>query len=52
MQSGRSLSHVKELLIPASWENVDDLDPAMRAFYEYHALPHRAVGRARRHRGD
>ena len=38
MQSGRSLSHVKELLIPASWENVDDLDPAMRAFYKYHAF--------------
>ena len=38
MQSGRSLSHVKELLIPASWENVDDLDPKMRAFYEYHAF--------------
>ena len=32
------LSHAKELLIPASWENVDDLDPAMRAFYEYHAF--------------
>jgi glutamate synthase (ferredoxin) len=38
MQSGRSLSHVKELLIPASWENVDDLDEGMRAFYEYHAF--------------
>jgi glutamate synthase domain-containing protein 1 len=38
MQSGRSLEHVKEMLIPASWENVDDLDPAMRAFYEYHAF--------------
>ena len=38
MQSGRSLSHVKELLIPAAWENVDDLDPSLRAFYEYHAF--------------
>ena len=28
----------RELLIPASWENVDDLDPAMRSFYEYHAF--------------
>ena len=38
LQSGRSLSHVKELLIPAAWENVDDLDPSLRAFYEYHAF--------------
>jgi len=38
VQSGRSLEHVKELLIPAAWENVDDLDPRLRAFYEYHAF--------------
>jgi glutamate synthase (ferredoxin) len=38
VRSGRSLPHVKEMLIPAAWENVADLDPAMKAFYEYHAF--------------
>jgi glutamate synthase domain-containing protein 2/glutamate synthase domain-containing protein 1/glutamate synthase domain-containing protein 3 len=36
--SGRSLTHVKELLIPAAWENVVDLSPERRAFAEYHAF--------------
>ncbi len=38
LRSGRSLEHVKELLIPAAWENVTDLDPRLRSFYEYHAF--------------
>jgi glutamate synthase domain-containing protein 2/glutamate synthase domain-containing protein 1/glutamate synthase domain-containing protein 3 len=38
MRSGRSLAHVKELLIPAAWENVPDLDPDLAAFYAYHAF--------------
>ncbi len=38
VRSGRSLAHAKEMLIPAAWENVADLDPALRAFYEYHAF--------------
>ncbi|MDX1450332.1 MAG: glutamate synthase central domain-containing protein, partial [Acidimicrobiia bacterium] len=38
IRSGRSLPHAKEMLIPAAWENVADLDPARRAFYEYHAF--------------
>jgi glutamate synthase (ferredoxin) len=38
LRSGRSVSHVKEMLIPAAWENVADLDPELRAFYEYHAF--------------
>ncbi|MEA1904105.1 MAG: glutamate synthase large subunit [Actinomycetota bacterium] len=38
MQSGRSLPHVKEMLIPAAWENVGDLEPELAAFYEYHAF--------------
>jgi glutamate synthase (ferredoxin) len=38
VRSGRGLAHVKEMLIPQAWENVDDLDPALRAFYEYHAF--------------
>jgi len=38
VRSGRSLAHVKEMLIPSAWENVADLDPAVQAFYEYHAF--------------
>ena len=38
VRSGRGLAHVKEMLIPQAWENVDDLDPALRGFYEYHAF--------------
>ncbi|HKX74156.1 MAG TPA: glutamate synthase large subunit [Acidimicrobiia bacterium] len=36
--SGRSLAHVKELLVPAAWENVADLSPERRAFAEYHSF--------------
>ncbi len=36
--SGRSLPHVKELLVPAAWENVVDLSPPRKAFSEYHAF--------------
>ncbi len=38
VRSGRDLAHVKEMLIPQAWENVPDLDPDLRAFYEYHAF--------------
>ena len=38
MQSGRSLPHVKEMLMPAAWENVPDLEPELAAFYAYHAF--------------
>ncbi len=38
IKSGRSLPHVSELLIPSAWENVADLDPELRAFYEYNAF--------------
>jgi glutamate synthase (ferredoxin) len=38
MQSGRSLAHVKELLIPEAWENVADMPADLAAFYEYHAF--------------
>ncbi|MGB8359794.1 MAG: glutamate synthase subunit alpha, partial [Acidimicrobiia bacterium] len=38
LRSGRSLSHVKEMLIPAAWENVTDLSPELAAFYSYHAF--------------
>ncbi|MEZ5176484.1 MAG: glutamate synthase large subunit [Acidimicrobiia bacterium] len=38
VRSGRSLAHVKEMLIPQAWENVPDLDPSLKAFHEYHAF--------------
>ena len=38
LQSGRSLPHVKEMLIPAAWENVVDLSPELASFYAYHAF--------------
>ena len=38
MMSGRSLPHVKELMIPAAWENVHDMSPDLVSFYEYHAF--------------
>ncbi len=38
LRSGRSITHVKELLLPSAWENLPDLDPAARGFYEYHAF--------------
>ncbi|HJS71185.1 MAG TPA: glutamate synthase large subunit [Acidimicrobiia bacterium] len=38
VQSGRSLAHVKEMLIPAAWENVSDLSPELTSFYEYHGF--------------
>ncbi len=38
LRSGRSLPHVKEMLIPAAWENVIDLSPELAAFYGYHAF--------------
>ena len=38
MRSGRSIAHVKEMLIPSAWENVLDMDAQLEAFYEYHAF--------------
>ncbi len=38
LRSGRELSHVKEILIPAAWENVADLTPELRYFHEYQAF--------------
>ena len=38
LRSGRELPHVKEILIPAAWENVADLSPELRAFHEYQAF--------------
>ncbi|HVB97463.1 MAG TPA: glutamate synthase large subunit, partial [Chloroflexota bacterium] len=35
--SGRDILHTMMMLIPESWESMPDLDPELRAFYEYHA---------------
>jgi glutamate synthase (NADPH) large chain len=35
--SGRSLPHVMAMLIPEAWDADDTMDPAKKAFYEYHA---------------
>lgn len=35
--SGRSLPHAVLMMIPEAWENHDEMDPARRAFYEFHA---------------
>ncbi|MDP6605621.1 MAG: glutamate synthase large subunit, partial [Dehalococcoidia bacterium] len=35
--SGRDLLHAMMMLIPEAWENMPNMDPALRAFYEYHA---------------
>ncbi|HEX8498233.1 MAG TPA: glutamate synthase large subunit, partial [Actinomycetales bacterium] len=34
---GRSLPHSVLMMIPEAWENHTDMDPARRAFYEFHA---------------
>jgi glutamate synthase (NADPH/NADH) large chain len=35
--SGRSLPHAVLMMIPEAWENHAEMDPARRAFYEFHA---------------
>jgi glutamate synthase (NADPH/NADH) large chain len=35
--SGRSLPHAIMMMVPEAWENQPDMDPARRAFYEYHS---------------
>ncbi|MCB0969997.1 MAG: glutamate synthase subunit alpha, partial [Acidimicrobiales bacterium] len=34
---GRSLPHAVMMMIPEAWENHEQMDPARRAFYRYHA---------------
>jgi glutamate synthase (NADPH/NADH) large chain len=34
---GRSLPHAILMMIPEPWENHEEMDPARRAFYEFHA---------------
>jgi glutamate synthase (NADPH) large chain len=35
--SGRSLPHAVLMMIPEAWENHTEMDPAHRAFYQYHS---------------
>ncbi|CCF82814.1 glutamate synthase large subunit [Nitrolancea hollandica] len=35
--SGRDLLHAAAMLVPEAWENMPTMDPALRAFYAYHA---------------
>ena len=42
---GRSLPHAVLMMIPEAWENHAEMDPARRAFYEFHSDAHGAVGR-------
>jgi glutamate synthase domain-containing protein 2/glutamate synthase domain-containing protein 1/glutamate synthase domain-containing protein 3 len=35
--AGRELPHVMAMLIPEAWDHDPTMDPAKRAFYEYHA---------------
>uniref|UniRef100_UPI002AD48C6F glutamate synthase central domain-containing protein n=1 Tax=Frankia sp. Cas3 TaxID=3073926 RepID=UPI002AD48C6F len=34
---GRSLPHAVLMMIPEAWENHDEIDPARRAFYQFHS---------------
>ncbi|MGL4340576.1 MAG: glutamate synthase large subunit [Rhodoglobus sp.] len=36
--AGRSLPHAMMMLVPEAYENQADVDPALRAFYEYHSM--------------
>lgn len=36
--SGRSLPHAIMMMVPEAWENQTEIDPARRAFYEYHSM--------------
>ncbi|MFM7101977.1 MAG: glutamate synthase central domain-containing protein, partial [Verrucomicrobiota bacterium] len=35
--SGRDIRHAMMMLAPEAWENMTDMDPALRGFYQYHA---------------
>ncbi|MPZ13327.1 MAG: glutamate synthase large subunit [Chloroflexi bacterium] len=38
VQSGRNPGHAMMMLIPEAWEKMPDMNPDLRAFYEYHAM--------------
>jgi glutamate synthase (ferredoxin) len=36
VRSGRDVVHTSMMMVPQAWEKYSDLDPAVKAFYEYH----------------
>ncbi|WP_261623080.1 glutamate synthase large subunit [Nesterenkonia marinintestina] len=38
MLSGRPLAQSMRMMVPEAWENHETMDPALRAFYHYHAM--------------
>jgi glutamate synthase (NADPH/NADH) large chain len=36
--AGRELPEAVLMMVPEAWENRDDMDPDLRAYYEYHSL--------------
>lgn len=38
MLSGRPITHAVMMMVPEAWENHETMDPARRAFYEYHSM--------------
>jgi glutamate synthase (NADPH/NADH) large chain len=38
MLSGRPITHAIMMMIPEAWENHSTMDPARRAFYQYHSM--------------
>ncbi|MBI3322910.1 MAG: glutamate synthase subunit alpha, partial [Candidatus Omnitrophica bacterium] len=53
VMSGRDILQAMMMLVPDAWQNMPEMDPAVRAFYQYHALlttrssPSRGTGRRR-----
>ncbi len=37
VMGGRDIRHAMTMLVPEAWERVQDMDPAWRAFYQFHA---------------
>ncbi|WP_309079926.1 glutamate synthase large subunit [Zhihengliuella sp.] len=38
MLSGRPITHAIMMMVPEAWENHETMDPARRAFYQYHSM--------------
>src|SRR5690606_32811885 len=47
---GRSLPHAVMMMIPEAWENNAEMDPARRAFYEFHSTVMEAWDRSKERR--
>jgi glutamate synthase (NADPH/NADH) large chain len=35
---GVELPKALRMLIPPAWQNIEDIDPDLKAFYQYHAM--------------